>query len=124
MELKPYNIAVTLVHPPDTDTPGFIEEEKTKPEITRALSQTAGLYTADYVARILLNDAESGKFMSCVGIDGFMLASVNAGMSPVISLVEPLLQLLCTGVLRCVGLCYRRYFDYIVHRSLNKGKML
>lgn len=30
MELKPFNIHVTCSFPPDTDTPGFEEEEKTK----------------------------------------------------------------------------------------------
>uniref|UniRef100_A0A8C9EY70 3-dehydrosphinganine reductase n=1 Tax=Pavo cristatus TaxID=9049 RepID=A0A8C9EY70_PAVCR len=30
MEVKPYNIYVTVAYPPDTDTPGFAEESKTK----------------------------------------------------------------------------------------------
>lgn len=30
MEMKPYNIYVTVAYPPDTDTPGFAEENKTK----------------------------------------------------------------------------------------------
>lgn len=30
MELYPYNIRVTLAHPPDTDTPGFEVENKVK----------------------------------------------------------------------------------------------
>ncbi|XP_077666864.1 3-ketodihydrosphingosine reductase isoform X2 [Eretmochelys imbricata] len=30
MEVKPYNIYVTVAYPPDTDTPGFAEEIKTK----------------------------------------------------------------------------------------------
>lgn len=30
MEVKPYNIYVTLSFPPDTDTPGFKEENLTK----------------------------------------------------------------------------------------------
>nr|XP_058897283.1 3-ketodihydrosphingosine reductase isoform X1 [Kogia breviceps] len=30
MEVKPYNVYVTVAYPPDTDTPGFAEENKTK----------------------------------------------------------------------------------------------
>ncbi|NXX70727.1 KDSR reductase, partial [Spizella passerina] len=30
MEVKPYNVYVTVAYPPDTDTPGFAEESKTK----------------------------------------------------------------------------------------------
>lgn len=29
-KMKPYNIKVTLAFPPDTDTPGFAEEQKIK----------------------------------------------------------------------------------------------
>lgn len=29
-QMKPYNIYVTLAFPPDTDTPGLVEENKTK----------------------------------------------------------------------------------------------
>lgn len=29
-QIKPYNIYVTLAYPPDTDTPGLAEENKTK----------------------------------------------------------------------------------------------
>uniref|UniRef100_A0A0E9WIJ5 Uncharacterized protein n=1 Tax=Anguilla anguilla TaxID=7936 RepID=A0A0E9WIJ5_ANGAN len=28
--MKPYNIYVTVAYPPDTDTPGFAEENKSK----------------------------------------------------------------------------------------------
>lgn len=30
MQVKPYNVYVTVAYPPDTDTPGFAEENKTK----------------------------------------------------------------------------------------------
>lgn len=30
MQVKPYNVYVTVAYPPDTDTPGYIEENKTK----------------------------------------------------------------------------------------------
>lgn len=33
MEVKPYNVYVTVAYPPDTDTPGLAEENKTKVSI-------------------------------------------------------------------------------------------
>lgn len=30
LQIKPYNIYVTVAYPPDTDTPGLAEENKTK----------------------------------------------------------------------------------------------
>ena len=50
-ELKPYNIKVSVCCPPDTNTPGFQEEEKTKPEETKLISDSAGLFEPEVVAR-------------------------------------------------------------------------
>lgn len=32
--MKPYNVYVTVAYPPDTDTPGFAEENKTKVSVS------------------------------------------------------------------------------------------
>ena len=51
MELKAHDIYVCVAYPPDTDTPGFAEENKTKPEECRLISETAGLFSAQQVAK-------------------------------------------------------------------------
>lgn len=56
-QTKPYGISVTLAFPPDTDTPGFANEQKTKPMETRLISETAGLIHPDVVAEKTLLDA-------------------------------------------------------------------
>ncbi len=59
-ELKPHHISVSVLYPPDTDTPGFENENKTKPKETAMLSEAAKLYTPEQVAvqyvRGLLNN--------------------------------------------------------------------
>lgn len=57
MELFPYNISVTLSHPPDTDTPGFAVEELTKPKETKLISEASGLLSPDEVAVKLFQDS-------------------------------------------------------------------
>lgn len=57
MELRPYNISVTLSLPPDTDTPGFAVEELSKPLETKLISQSSGLVKPDVVAEQLFKDA-------------------------------------------------------------------
>ena len=39
-ELKPYHINISVLFPPDTNTPGFEKENQTKPEECRMLSET------------------------------------------------------------------------------------
>lgn len=61
MEVKPYNISVTLALPPDTDTPGLANENKSKPIETKLISGSAGLFDSKAVARKILDDALVSK---------------------------------------------------------------
>ena len=47
MEVARENISVQIAFPPDTDTPGFQLEQVDKPEETRLISDTSGLFQAD-----------------------------------------------------------------------------
>ncbi len=44
MEVARDNISVQIAYPPDTDTPGFELEQIDKPEETRLISETSGLF--------------------------------------------------------------------------------
>ncbi len=66
-ELKPYNISVSLLYPPDTDTPGFEHENKSKPPETAKLSESGKLYTPEQVAKIYVDNLLKGKFHILIG---------------------------------------------------------
>lgn len=68
-ELEPYGIKISVLCPPDTDTPGFEEENKTKPNETVAISAGAKLETPERVARKTLEAMEKGKFMILVNFE-------------------------------------------------------
>ncbi|MDB5226549.1 MAG: Short-chain dehydrogenase/reductase [Bacteroidota bacterium] len=69
-ELKPYNIFVSVLCPPDTDTPGLQLENATKPEETKAISGNAKLLKPEFVAQEVLRQLQSKKFMIIPGMDG------------------------------------------------------
>jgi len=69
-ELKPHNITVSVLCPPDTDTPGFKTENQTKPEETRAISATAKVMSADAVADALFRGMARRSFLIIPGVDG------------------------------------------------------
>lgn len=69
-ELKPHRISVSVLCPPDTDTPGFETENQTKPEETRALSATAKVMSADAVADALFRGMARRSFLIVPGVDG------------------------------------------------------
>ncbi|XP_010226824.1 PREDICTED: 3-ketodihydrosphingosine reductase [Tinamus guttatus] len=118
MEVKPYNIYITVAYPPDTDTPGFAEESKTKPLETKLISETSSVCQAEQVARVIVKDAIQGNFNSSVGSDGYMLSILTSGMSPVTSITEGLQQVVCMGIFRIFGLFYLGSFDSIVRRCM------
>lgn len=47
---------VTLALPPDTDTPGFTNENKSKPLETMLISEAAKLFTPEEVGSRILHD--------------------------------------------------------------------
>ena len=66
-ELVPEGVAVSVVYPPDTDTPGYREEVRLRPEVTGRLAATGGLMTADAVAAAILRGIERGRFAIAPG---------------------------------------------------------
>ncbi|MFY0616293.1 SDR family NAD(P)-dependent oxidoreductase [Shimia sp.] len=54
LELAAQDISVTVVYPPDTDTPQLAEEERTKPEITKEITADGGLWQPEDVANKLI----------------------------------------------------------------------
>lgn len=49
-ELKPYNITISVLYPPDTDTPGLEKELRARPQECSLLAEGAGLMSAEDVA--------------------------------------------------------------------------
>lgn len=73
-ELKPDGVSVQVLCPPDTDTPGFANENREKPAETRALSQGASLLSADDVARAALEALGTSTFLIVPGLQGKLAA--------------------------------------------------
>jgi len=69
-ELKPHGITVSVLCPPDTRTPGFDEENKTKPRETHAVSAAARLLGPEQVADALIAGMAKKSFIIIPGVDG------------------------------------------------------
>jgi 3-dehydrosphinganine reductase len=61
-ELLPYNIRFSILYPPDTDTPGFALENKTKPVEVKIMSKGGGFLTPEEVADTLMRGIAKNKF--------------------------------------------------------------
>ncbi|MEN6422347.1 MAG: SDR family oxidoreductase [Smithella sp.] len=67
-ELKRFNIAVTLVCPPEVKTPFIEEEAKTLPPEARVVKNLAGLMTPEQAARAIVRGIKKKKFLVVPGI--------------------------------------------------------
>ncbi|AFM13604.1 SDR family oxidoreductase [Turneriella parva] len=72
-ELAAREIQVSVLCPPDTETPGYAIENQTKPVETQALSAGAKLMTAEAVAQKFVNGIERGKFLINCNFDSALI---------------------------------------------------
>lgn len=84
-ELRHSSISISIVYPPDTNTPQLTQENLTKPEETKLMTATAGVWSAEAVARHMINGMNRGKFAITPGFDLSVLYRFG-------SLIAPLLQ--------------------------------
>lgn len=61
-ELRPSGLTVSILYPPDTDTPGYKVENTSKPLETHALSANVKVAQPDDVARQFVDGIMRGKF--------------------------------------------------------------
>uniref|UniRef100_G3MS76 3-dehydrosphinganine reductase n=1 Tax=Amblyomma maculatum TaxID=34609 RepID=G3MS76_AMBMU len=120
MEVKHRGVHVMVAFPPDTDTPGFTEEQRTKPAETKLISSTVGLWSPDAVACAILQDVLEGNVTSTMGLDSNVILTLCAGMMPPSSLLELVTQAATMGVLRIVGCLYLAHFYRLVSRCAAK----
>lgn len=68
-ELKPHNIQVSIVFPPDTDTEQLTYESQYKPEITRMVAGNAGLLKPETVAASVIKGIERKQYIITPGFE-------------------------------------------------------
>jgi 3-dehydrosphinganine reductase len=72
-ELKRFNINVSVLCPPDTDTPMMQSQGMARPKETIAIAGNAGLKTAEYVAAAMYKGLEKKLFIITPGISGKLI---------------------------------------------------
>ncbi|CAK1555294.1 unnamed protein product [Leptosia nina] len=118
MELVGTNVRLTLAFPPDTDTPGFKQEELTKPKETKLISGSGGLHSPTTVGKKMIADAMKGKSYSVFGLTGHILSLMYCGTIDSISQV--LLQIVTLGFIRAIIILIVLSFHKIVRDGLKE----
>lgn len=84
-ELKPKGIKVSIVYPPDTDTPQLRSENKTKPLETQKITANAGTWTAEGVAKKIVRGIEQKTFAIAPGWEMGILQRWHSLLTPLLN---------------------------------------
>jgi len=82
MEMKPRGVGISVIFPTDTDTPQLAYENQFKPPETRAVNGTAGMNTADNIAKYALKSIERGQYFILPNLEAqlyYRLNGISAG---------------------------------------------
>ena len=84
-ELKPEGIEVSIVYPPDTDTPQLREEIPLRPEATSKIAGGARVRSADEVAEAILTGIRRKHFVIAPGWEMSTLARLHSVVGPLLN---------------------------------------
>lgn len=115
-EARPFGVDVTVVFPPDTDTPGLAKERETMPNETVEISDTGGLFSPEKVAKMTIDGVMRKQYRVTFGLIGKMLGMLTAGYSPKVSFWE----VLCMPLLRAIT----PLFLLDSYRAIRKGHLV
>ena len=81
-ELKSLKIGISIIYPPDTDTPQLAEENKTKPPETKLITATAKVWSAEAVAKEIVKGIERKTFAIAPGVELSILNKFHSLIAP------------------------------------------
>lgn len=84
-ELKGVGIGVSVIYPPDTDTPQLAAENLTKPPETKQITATAKTWSADAVAQQIEQGVARKAFVIAPGQEMAVLARLHSLIAPVLN---------------------------------------
>ena len=84
-ELKPKGIGLTVVYPPDTDTPQLAAENKIKPDETKIITATARTWTAEAVAQEIVRGVARKQFAVTPGTELTILNRFHSLLAPLLN---------------------------------------
>lgn len=83
-ESEPYGIHVSVVYPPDTETPQLEEDRRMKPRETAVITENGGVMSADDVAKTIIRSVRRKKFIITPGYPMTLLGWLHSLIGPLL----------------------------------------
>lgn len=98
-ELKLHGIHLSIVFPPDTDTPQLAYENQYKPEITKELNGNAGALSAEKVAEIIVEGVKKNNYIIIPGFESQLIYHASNFLG---KLTYPLMDIMVNSAVKKV----------------------
>ncbi|PRQ38758.1 putative 3-dehydrosphinganine reductase [Rosa chinensis] len=116
------DIHVSLIFPPDTDTPGLTEETKKRPQLTSIIAESSGAMKAEEVAKKALDGIKSASFIVPCNFEGLLLSIATAGLSPQRSFIMAFVEVVAAGIIRIAALGFQWNWYTSIHKWHGQNK--
>lgn len=84
-EIKSSGIDISIVYPPDTDTPQLAAENLTKPAETKLITGSAKTWSAEGVAKVILRGMKRKDFAITPGLEMKLLQVFHSLLAPILN---------------------------------------
>lgn len=124
MQLQGTGITLSVAYPPDTETPGYAQENKVKADLCSVVNDSLGssTFSPDTVAKGIVSQFEKGSYhLTPPDLGSTLLISMMTGLTPNVfpiliqAILSPVLQLVC-GIVAMISnraaLRYNRAHPY------------
>ncbi|MFP3853012.1 MAG: SDR family oxidoreductase [Anaerolineales bacterium] len=83
-EIKPKGLKVSVVYPPDVQTPQLEYENQFKPPETKALAADANPMSADQAAEVILKGVARGRYLIIPGLGNWLYYWLSGALGPLL----------------------------------------
>ncbi|SOV21073.1 conserved Plasmodium protein, unknown function [Plasmodium sp. DRC-Itaito] len=118
-ELKYYNIHIANAFLPSVETPGFIQENLKKPEVTRKIEQLTNTINSDYAADKIINKLKQGRKFITLRFNGYMLSILHSGYRNPESYFDYLIYVSFSNLFIFISSLYKLYIEYIIKKKFH-----
>ncbi|WBY57825.1 NAD(P)-binding protein [Plasmodium yoelii yoelii] len=116
-ELKHFNIHIVNAFLPSIETPGYVQENLTKPLITKKIEDLTTTLNSDYAAKKVIDKIKQGKKFITLDMNGFFLSILHSGYRNPDCYFEYLISVSLGGLLVFVSSLYKVYIEYIIYTN-------
>ncbi|KAI4840678.1 NAD(P)-binding protein [Plasmodium brasilianum] len=118
-ELKYFNIHIANAFLPSIQTPGFVQENFKKPDVTKKIESLTSILNSDYAADKVINKIKQGRKFITLNLNGYMLSILHSGYRNPESYFDYLMHVSFCNIFVFISSLYKLYIEYVIKKKFH-----